>query len=123
MIEWVCQNDTQSLKYFYQNFASLNLKEILNYFQIDLNQKIIDNGQNFSLGQKQLIILLRLFSKEFKLILLDEVFSNITIKMQNVIASLILKAQPNAFFIVVAHQNKPLLLMKEVNIEQFSKAV
>lgn len=76
VIDYIC-DDENSKKIFEKNLASPELIEIIKNSGIQLNQEIIDGGSNFSAGQKQIIMLLKVFAQEPKLLLLDEAFENI----------------------------------------------
>lgn len=55
----------------------LKLKDIFSQRREDLKVRIVDNGSNFSSGQKQRLYLLRMFLKKYKIIIVDEPTSNL----------------------------------------------
>lgn len=88
---------------FYHCYQKYNLFHFLLANNIKLNQKIINGGVNFSLGQKQIIKLLPLFTQEFDLILLDEAFDNLSSANFEFLKQCITDFQQTAIFIEVSH--------------------
>lgn len=90
---------------FLNNLIKYKLQPIINHLQLDINNEIILNGENLSTGQKVVIKLLKLFSQEYKLILLDEAFDNIDKLLAKKIINKIKSFQKDAVIIEISHQN------------------
>lgn len=80
------------------------------------NQIIESNGSNLSSGQKQLIIILKLFVKKYDAILLDEIFENIDKNLFFNLKEKILDFQNDAIFIEISHNNNYLKSGNELYI-------
>ncbi|TPR53881.1 Mbov_0121 family peptidase domain-containing ABC transporter [Metamycoplasma neophronis] len=78
VINLITFNDKNAAFYFQNNYYKFELWKILKLANLDLNFRVINNGENLSAGQKQILILLRLFARDYKLILFDEAFENIS---------------------------------------------
>ncbi|NQZ66086.1 MAG: hypothetical protein HRT99_02585 [Mycoplasmatales bacterium] len=82
--------------------------------------KIENNASNISSGQRQIIMLLRLFAFDYELILLDEAFENIDLKKTKLLGKMIKDFQ-KGLIIEVSHSKKFITNAKELNIEKFSE--
>ncbi|TPE57782.1 ATP-binding cassette domain-containing protein [[Mycoplasma] falconis] len=91
---------------FLNNYQKYKLEDIFKEFNLSLITKIENNGENLSSGQKQLIFIMRLFIKKYKLILLDEAFENIKNVVFIKLKQFILAYQNNAFILEVSHNKK-----------------
>lgn len=87
------------------NLEKFKLYELLNNAKIDLNSLIKTNASNLSSGQIAIIKLLKLFSKKYPLILLDEAFDNLNNSNIVLLIDAIKKYQSDSFFIEISHQN------------------
>ena len=66
---------------------------------------ISEDGDNLSLGQRQRVILARLFFRKPKLILLDEATANLDIELENeLMKNIISYIEPDSILIMVAHK-------------------
>lgn len=121
IFDYVCLQNKDLIKNFQENIQKYNLNLIINKMKIDLYENITNNGANFSSGQRQLIMLLRLFTKKFNLILLDEAFENLDAESTQIIFEAIKKFQDQALFIEISHSKKFIWNNKEVNFEQINQ--
>ena len=119
IFEYITNLNKNSIKSFKENLISLNLDDILKNLDIDLNLKMENNASNLSSGQKQLITILKLFTKKYSLILLDEAFENIDKNNLKIIIEKINKFQ-NCLKIEVSHSKKYLTFGRKINIEKFN---
>lgn len=90
------------------NFAvkSACLSDLINNSIKDAKLKVGSNGDKLSLGQRQRLILSRLFIKDSDLIVLDEPTSNLNSEMESeVIRNIINYINPNSILIVVSHNS------------------
>ena len=69
-----------------------------------INMKIKENGNNLSLGEKQLICFIRAFLRKSKIILLDEATASVDQKTEMLIQSLIDNFFQNKTLIIIAHR-------------------
>ena len=81
------------------------LDQILESKKIDYNFLLSEFGSNLSGGEKKKIILTRALLKEFDILILDEVFNEISIEEEFTILNNILKKYPDKTVIVISHRN------------------
>ena len=102
-----------------KNYELYNLRTLFEYMNLKLSSVIEDNGKNLSLGQKQFIYILKLFSVNSSLILLDEVFENIDIEFKNKLFPILKKYFNKRIVIETSQQNNNIFKGKEINCEYF----
>ena len=91
----------------------------------DLDYKIEDNGNNISVGEKQLICIARALIKKTKIILMDEATANIDYKTESILKKNINEDMKESTVITIAHRIKTIinydkiLVLKEGEIEEF----
>ena len=104
------------------------LKEVgLNDFMNDknLDYKIEENGNNISVGEKQLLCIARALLKKTKIILMDEATANIDYKTEAALKKSIHEDMKESTVITIAHRIKTIinydkiLVLKEGEIEEF----
>ena len=104
------------------------LKEVgLNDFMRDksLDYKIEENGNNISVGEKQLICIARALLKKTKIILMDEATANIDYRTEAALKKNIFGDIEESTVITIAHRIKTIinsdriLVLKEGEIEEF----
>lgn len=100
-----------------------SLRKVIENINLELEGFLLNNASNASSGQRQLIHILKLFCKEYKLILLDEAFEHITDENFVLIKKAILEKQPNALFVEVSHSKRFIKSKKGVNIEKFKQNI
>lgn len=105
-----------------ENVQRYKLDKVMEEMNINFNSYSRDNGQNFSAGQRQLIILLKLFTKKYKLILLDEAFENLETRVFNKIKEKIKEFQSDAMFIEISHSRKYIYNNKGVDFDKVNQA-
>ena len=112
-------NDTEILKI---------LREVgLTDFMVDktLDYKIEENGNNISVGEKQLICIARAMLKKTKIILMDEATANIDYRTEAALKKNIHEDMEESTVMTIAHRIKTIinydkiLVLKEGEIEEF----
>lgn len=114
--EFLTFNDVKQKKKWKENFHKYNFQKIFDEMNLSKNQIIESNGSNLSSGQKQLIIILKLFVKKYDAILLDEIFENIDKNLFFNLKEKILDFQNDAIFIEISHNNNYLKSGNELYI-------
>lgn len=80
------------------------LDEFVNSLGQGINSTVTDNAANISFGERQRIMLARMFLKKPSLILLDEATSNLDLELEDRILSNMVENLPNASIIIVTHR-------------------
>lgn len=95
------------------------LKRVLHNKNIDLNSLIFQNGSNFSLGEKQRIIIARCLLNIKDVLILDESLNGVDIKTERKILKNILKMYKEKIVIYITHRKDNLdLFSKKINLDQ-----
>ncbi|QHX35976.1 bacteriocin ABC transporter [Spiroplasma sp. TIUS-1] len=84
-------------------FDKLGLSKILNDHNISLNKEVIDNGSNFSKGQRQIINFISLFFTDCELYILDEPLSNVDKKTAKYLIKNLMRFKKDRMFIMCDH--------------------
>lgn len=77
------------------------------------------NGTNISAGQRQIVILLKIFSRNFDILLLDEAFENMSLANFKWFKLQIQKM--NKWIIEVSHSNKIIVATKEIDFAKINQ--
>ncbi len=115
--EYITLGDKVAMEVFNANMVNYNLHSLLNDMGLSFQQEMVQNGMNLSSGQRQMIILLRLFAFGYDLILLDEATENIDAKKVKWLSKAIDEVQ-DGIFIEVSHSQKYLAKGKKVKIDE-----
>ncbi|MCP4337172.1 MAG: ATP-binding cassette domain-containing protein [Mycoplasma sp.] len=119
VMDYATLGDPLKLDKFIKNITRNGVLKIMKDKNIYLDATILNNGENFSSGQKQIIKLLPLFSSNYSIIIIDEGLENLDIDTRLKISKVISKEQENAKFIEISHTGKFIKeKSKEVNIEK-----
>ncbi|MCT4469506.1 Mbov_0121 family peptidase domain-containing ABC transporter [Mycoplasma sp. HS2188] len=111
----------EKIEEFNKNIEKYQLDELMEKLNLTLNLCSKNNATNFSSGQRQFIILLKLFTQKYNLILLDEAFENIDKEIFEQIKQKITEYQKNAMFIEVSHSHKYLKQEEVIDIEKINR--
>ncbi|MDO6856685.1 cysteine peptidase family C39 domain-containing protein [Mesomycoplasma ovipneumoniae] len=122
VLSFITNENPEKIQNLINNFQRFDIQEMLYEWQISLDLKFVNNGSNFSSGQKQIIALLQLLTKDFDLILLDEAFENIDEKNFEFLKKVISNYQKNAMFIEISHSKRYVIEQGETfDIKDISK--
>ncbi|MBG0730937.1 Mbov_0121 family peptidase domain-containing ABC transporter [Mycoplasma sp. 'Moose RK'] len=106
VLSFITNENPEKIQNLISNFQRFDIQEMLYTWQISLDTKFINNGSNFSSGQKQIIALLQLLTQNFDLILLDEAFENIDEKNFEFLKKAIKTYQKRAIFVEISHSKR-----------------
>ncbi|WP_338982942.1 ATP-binding cassette domain-containing protein [Spiroplasma endosymbiont of Othius punctulatus] len=84
-------------------FEKLQLNDILNEHNISLNKEVMDNGSNFSKGQRQIINFVSLFFVECDVFIFDEPLSNVDKETANKLVKNLMGYKKDKMFIMCDH--------------------
>ncbi|MBN3535103.1 Mbov_0121 family peptidase domain-containing ABC transporter [Mycoplasma procyoni] len=118
VLEFITDSSNQKMNTFLENVSFYNFAVLLQKWQIDLKSDIKPQWSNFSSGQKSIILLLKLFSQKYDVILLDEIFENLSPENFEIISKIIKDFQGDSIFIEVSHSKRYLYKNKEVDLEK-----
>ncbi|WVU89589.1 cysteine peptidase family C39 domain-containing protein [Mycoplasmopsis agalactiae] len=79
VIDFIIDNNKEKADVLNQNIEKYGLISVINKANINMNIEINNNASNLSSGQKQIILLLRLLTRKYKIVMLDEAFENISV--------------------------------------------
>jgi putative ABC transport system ATP-binding protein len=120
ILRYITNNEKDKLEQLHNNMIKYKLQTILDDFGIKLEDNITNNGNNFSSGQKQFIVLLPLLVNNYEMILLDESFDNIDLDNFKKMRKLITEIHKDKIFIEVSHNNKYLYENGGVDFEKLN---
>lgn len=80
------------------------LTEFVATLKEGIYSQVTDNAENISLGERQRIMLARMFLKQPKLILLDEATSNLDLSLEDKILNNLVENLPKATLVMVTHR-------------------
>ncbi|WP_027120720.1 Mbov_0121 family peptidase domain-containing ABC transporter [Mycoplasmopsis lipofaciens] len=121
VIDYITNQNNKNLEEFTNNLQNTKLAQVINSLKLNLTQVLQNNGSNISLGQRQLIIIMKLFTRKYDVILLDEVFENLDSKIVKILKSEIKKYQNEGIFIETSHNKNYIFKDNEVNFEKINK--
>lgn len=120
ILQYLTNNEKERVEKLHTAIVKYNLQNIFDSFGVKIEDYIKNNGDNFSSGQKQFIILLPLLLNDYELILLDETFENIDDKNYKLLKKLINDIHSEKLIIEISHSKKYLNNNSEVNFETFN---
>lgn len=114
--ENITLNGNISIKYLNEVIKLCQVDDILDKRKMRLDSYIIEEGNNFSGGEKARIILARALLRKTKIILLDEIFSEIEKNDANAIINNINDFYKNKTIIIISHFKPKYKFDKEINL-------
>ncbi|WP_022935364.1 Mbov_0121 family peptidase domain-containing ABC transporter [Mesomycoplasma moatsii] len=102
-----------------KNIEKYKLLDLFELMNLNFHTLIEEGGKNLSSGQKQFISLMKVFSSNYSLVLLDEAFENIDKKIIDQIFSKLRIYLKEKIVIEISHQKNYLFNEREINCELF----
>ncbi|MBZ4218344.1 Mbov_0121 family peptidase domain-containing ABC transporter [Mycoplasma tauri] len=121
VIDFITNNSKTLLDNLNNNLVYYEIFDYLEKVKVNLNSFVNNNGGNLSSGQKQIVLLLRLFCQKYKIIILDEAFENIDKETMKFLMNCIKNYQDEALFIEISHSRKYIQNSKEINFNEINK--
>ena len=91
--------DEKKIQFYLKTF---NQEQLIDMFHIVLNE----DGSPLSLGQRQVVALIRMLCREWDVLIMDEAFSHLDTRLANKILRYLLKNDEGKIYIMVNHQTK-----------------
>lgn len=104
-----------------KRFKKYDFNSILKFYDLDYSKLILNNATNLSTGQKRILSVIKLFTFNPDVIIFDEFFENMDIKITNYIKEIIKEEFKSCIFIEISHnQNYLFNDSQRINIEKLN---
>ncbi len=117
VLEYATLGEPKKIEELIKTIKRNGVLKMMKEKEITLDKMMLNNADNMSSGQRQIVKLLPLFSGQYSLILMDEALENLEVDVKNKLSKEIAKTQKKARFIEVSHTGKFIRESEEVGIE------
>lgn len=119
VFEYLTSNDKIKKDNLLINIEKYKLLDLFEKLNLNLHTNIEDNCKNLSFGQKQFISIMRLFTFDYSLILLDEVFENFEDNFLKQLFLILKNHLKNKIVIEVSHRKNYLFKSNSIDCNLF----
>ena len=117
--QYLTNNIKNKTDIFLESVEQYKLLDLFEKMNLQLSDHLDSNAKNLSAGQKQFLLLMKLFSGNYSLILLDEAFENLDFNILEDLQTVLKKRLENNLVLEISHRKNYLFDAKELDCEQF----
>ena len=117
--QYLTNNIKNKTDIFLESVEQYKLLDLFEKMNLQLSDHLDSNAKNLSAGQKQFLLLMKLFSGNYSLVLLDEAFENLDFNILEDLQKILKKRLQNNLVLEISHRKNYLFDAKELDCEQF----
>ena len=117
--QYLTNNIKNKTDIFLESIEQYKLLDLFEKMNLQLSDHLDSNAKNLSAGQKQFLLLMKLFSGNYSLVLLDEAFENLDFNILEDLQTVLKKRLENNLVLEISHRKNYLFDAKELDCEQF----